>query len=278
MSLYRQRRKTYQPPGLGLEGYKCDTETVFQAVGFYLDLPRHELLLHTRKLHICHARHLAHYFMTINDDLTLADIGKVTGVDHATVCNSRRKIEEEIELYPDVRKSIYTIAFYINWLNQLEMEVIYSEITIKQVRYLYFLLDQLGIRHMKNDLVTDATEGRTESARELSLKEYSLLVDHLNEKLKDARGDAMPHKLEAQRADRMRKRIFSMCYSMGWTRFDTDKGKHAVDYDRLEAWLLKYGYLHKKLDKYTYMELPTLVTQVEGLMRSVLGATSERVS
>ena len=134
---------------------------------------------------------------------------------------------------------------------------------------MYFLLDQLGIRHMKNDLVSDASSGRTESCRELTKLEMDELIKHLEQKLRDAQD--VTHKRQGViRMDRMKKRIFSICYSIGWTTIDPEKNRHIVDQERLNAWMKKYGYLHKELNDYTYLELPTLVTQFEQLLKSTL--------
>jgi hypothetical protein len=72
------------------------------------------------------------------------------------------------------------------------------------------------------------------------------------------------------RSNNMRRRILSICYSIGWTQFDDDKKKMVVNMDKLNAWLLKYGYLHKPLNKYSRQELPLLVTQFEKLETTVL--------
>jgi hypothetical protein len=266
------RRITEVPLGLELDSRQCIPEIVTQAVCFYYDTPPGMLSTQVRKREITDVRHMIHYFLTINRGLSLKDIGKVTDRDHATVHTSRIRIEGYFPVYPKTREAIHVIAFYINWLTQLDMEIKkQSTVTVQQIRYMYLLLDSLGIRHMKEDMVSDASGGRTESVRDLTNYEMVDLTRHLESKLKGAREDAMPHKKDISGAERMRKRILSMCYSMGWTRFDPDKGRHTVDYERLEAWLLKYGYLHKPLDKYRYLELPTLVTQMENLMRTALG-------
>jgi len=248
----------------------CKQDTVAQAVCFHLNLPLGGLSEKTRKREIVYARHFIHYFLSLNNELTLVQIGMSTGKNHSTVLNSIRIISGYFPIYPNVREIIFTIAFYIKWLNQLDMEITHQEVSTQQIRYLYFLLDQLGIRHLKHELVQDASEGRTESARELKNKEFHELINHLEEKLKSAKQDARPAKQAALRMDRMRKRILSICYSIGWTRFDPDKRRHTVDLDRLRAWLLKYGYLHKEINDYTYLELPALVTQVEKLLVSTL--------
>jgi hypothetical protein len=48
---------------------------------------------------------------------------------------------------------------------------------------------------------------------------------------------------------------------LGW---EDDNGK--IDYGHFNAWLEKYGYLHKSLMEYTELELPELVTQLENML------------
>ena len=66
----------------------------------------------------------------------------------------------------------------------------------------------------------------------------------------------------------MRKRILSLCYEYGWVKFSEAKKRHQVDFDRLDAWMFRYGYLKKKLNQYKYAELPALVTQFEKVLES----------
>jgi len=46
--------------------------------------------------------------------------------------------------------------------------------------------------------------------------------------------------------------------------------KRKLDMRRVNNWCLKYGYLHKLLDEYTYEELPKLVTQFEEVYKDML--------
>lgn len=255
---------------MDLDGSMCTRDNVIQAVCFYFDMPEWMVIKIGRKREIVFARQVIQYFLSINTKLPLVKIGEITGVDHSTLSHSRKTIEGFIQSYPEHRDMVFTIAFYIKWLNQLDMEITRHEITHQQIRRLYFLLDQLGIRHLKNDLVMDASGGRTESARELKNLEMNELLTHLDNKLKEAKNESQPKPGSVQKMDRMRKRILSMCYSIGWTRYNPEKRRQEVDMDRLEAWLLKYGYLHKPLNDYTYMELPALVTQAERLLLSTL--------
>ena len=78
-----------------------------------------------------------------------------------------------------------------------------------------------------------------------------------------SQADAMINYLD-ESSDRMRKKILSICHDIGW---ETDEGK--IDWDRLNAWLKKYGHKHKSnLNYYSKKELTVLVTQFEKLQQS----------
>jgi hypothetical protein len=73
----------------------------------------------------------------------------------------------------------------------------------------------------------------------------------------------IPVRHKADDAQRMRRKIFSICHDIGW---ETETGE--VDKVRLQNWLLKYGYLHKPITEYTVTELPALLTQFENIQKS----------
>lgn len=114
------------------------------------------------------------------------------------------------------------------------------------------LLGKLKVdRDTKREMIYQATQGRTDSSRELDQNECNRLISELNSLLNN------------DRANTMRRKIFSICHELGWHISGTMK----VDQDRMEAWLGKYGYLHKPLMQYTAAELPALVTQFEEMLR-----------
>jgi len=136
------------------------------------------------------------------------------------------------------------------------------EATKGQIRVFHAILAKRGIADMKPQLVSSQCDGRTEHASELSVTEMSELIKRLQLE-PDIRLDSVK---EAE--NRMRRRILSLCYTIGWTVLDKSKGKHEVDWEKLNAWLIKYGYLHKLLNDYTYNELTKLVTQFENFIKS----------
>jgi len=68
----------------------------------------------------------------------------------------------------------------------------------------------------------------------------------------------------------MRRRIISMCYSLGWTTYNTTTKRTVVDMTRLEGWMMNYSYQHKPMSSYTLDELPKLVSQFEAMLKTVL--------
>lgn len=117
----------------------------------------------------------------------------------------------------------------------------------------------IGLLHIdtdhKRELVEMASEGRVSSSAYLSINECSALIKHLQE-ICDRKDQA---------AVKMRRKIMSLCYELGWT---TKLGK--VDYNHLNAWMLKFSYLHKPLMSYNSKELPKLVTQLETIINKSL--------
>lgn len=95
-------------------------------------------------------------------------------------------------------------------------------------------------------LIHSWTEGRTESRKELTYSEAELLKTHLNSSFKPA----------DQKQDKMRKKIIAKFHQMGYS----NNGR--IDMERVNATILKYGYKHKQMKDYNWVELPKLVSQV----------------
>lgn len=120
-----------------------------------------------------------------------------------------------------------------------------------QLARIHVLLNKIGRMSHKADYVIDVTNGREHSTKELTFDEANKMIAIL---------DAEEKQLFAERANSentMRRKIISCFREMGYV-----KGGKA-DMQRIYAWVLKYGYLHKSLNQYTGTELPKLVTQVE---------------
>ena len=126
----------------------------------------------------------------------------------------------------------------------------------KQIRIIYALLPGAikNDQEAKESLITQYTgDPDLGSVKDLGAQQADRLISDLRV-LKQKSIDP---------ADRMRKKILSICHDMGW---ELEDGR--IDWKRLNGWLIKYGYLHKKLNDYKLQELPALVTQFENVQRS----------
>jgi hypothetical protein len=132
-----------------------------------------------------------------------------------------------------------------------------------QNKRLHALITKLSIdAEAKEELVYNFTGTRETSTSKMEVSECQNLINHLEVATRNLvpaipKGNGNPNK-----ADKMRKKILSICYEMNWTN---EKGK--INWKTLNDYLLKFGYLHKALNDYKEAELPTLVSQFEGLLK-----------
>ncbi len=125
--------------------------------------------------------------------------------------------------------------------------------TPEQIKAISTLLSKNNLNDEKDSIVSAFSGGRTKSRKELKFNEAAALIGHF--KSLD---------LTDKRSDKMRNKILSMAHEVNWTI------KGYVDMDRINNWCIKFGHAHKKLDFYTYEELPKLVTQFEEVYREYL--------
>ena len=135
--------------------------------------------------------------------------------------------------------------------------------TKQQSRAIYSLLNKLNIDDSsKESIVLSFTNNRTTHTSELNYNEAAELIKSLNNELQKNNNS------DFWKGDKMRKRIFSLCYTYNWTIFKNRK--EIVDIERLNRWMIKYSYLKKPLNKYKYSELPELVSQFEKVVKTFI--------
>lgn len=131
-----------------------------------------------------------------------------------------------------------------------------------QNKRLHQLIGELNIdNEQKEELVYQYTNGREKSSAKMLMNECQSLINYLD-LIKKGNTPKQQESKEITPAQRMRRKILSICHEMGW------KQNGAIDWDRLNGWLSKSGYLKKDLNDYTEAELPKLVTQFEQLLKS----------
>lgn len=139
-------------------------------------------------------------------------------------------------------------------------------------------LNRAGWMEHKPDLVTSFTEGRTHHSSEMNDAEARELISHIrrnNPKTKSARQfETTGIPASSNAADKMRKKILSMCHKMQWYKRDEygslllKKGKPQLDWERIDNFCVARSHYKKELKKHSSQELPTLVTQFQNVLKS----------
>lgn len=127
-------------------------------------------------------------------------------------------------------------------------------ITPEQLRCLNTIVSKFKIaKDDKEMMVLGFSGGRATSSKDLWFDEASAMIKHL--KANDP---------NAASVQRMKGKILYLAHEMGWYVENSkrnSKGKLQLDLQRIDNWCLKYGYIKRKFDNYSYEELPKLVTQ-----------------
>lgn len=140
-------------------------------------------------------------------------------------------------------------------------------------KQLHSLLSKNGLMGQKAALVQGFTKGRTEHSSEMLQYEAIEMVQYLKG-LQPANQTKKPAAkiTNAQKANRMRRKIIAMAHAMGWSLEHPMSKELVADMQRINGWCVQYGYLHKALNSYTLEELPKLITQFETIYKSFLKA------
>lgn len=130
------------------------------------------------------------------------------------------------------------------------------EATKEQIKAINTILSKKGLMDQKANIIGGATHGRTEHSSELLHDEAHGLLIALNKITTTPK----PSK-------KMFGKMVAIAHEMGWITEQTVVTASGMqkknNYNDLNNWVLKYGYLKKKLNDYTYAEFPKLLTQFE---------------
>jgi len=133
----------------------------------------------------------------------------------------------------------------------------------EKIKRLHAMLAMLDKMAYKIDYVIEVTKGRETSTKALSSEEYEDLIFRLQAEI-NKKGLNRPNNPEVNKTIRMRGKILSMCHEMQMQL----PGSTKLDMHRVNALVLKIGYLKKAFNDYSNKELPTLITQFEKVLKS----------
>jgi len=128
-----------------------------------------------------------------------------------------------------------------------------KEASSAQIKAINAIFAKRKMMDDKPSLIAAFTYGRTEHSSELYFEEAHQLLQEL---------------IGKQQNSGMLRKLFAMAIEINWCPVKSEvlengSIKKGRSYDAVHTWVLKSGYLHKPLNKYTYNELPKLVTQFE---------------
>ena len=134
-----------------------------------------------------------------------------------------------------------------------------------QNKVFHSLVNELKLdSETKEELVWNFTLCRTKSSKEMHWLEMEQLITALRQRVAEPQTTPVTKPTESDPANKMRRKILSMCHEVGVTYYSQAAKRNVIDFKRLNAWILKYGHAkHATLNDYTLEELPTLVTQFE---------------
>ena len=125
--------------------------------------------------------------------------------------------------------------------------------------HLHALISKIGItKEEKKIMIHSATEGRSESSKDLTEWEAKCLIKAL---------EVNNPSTKIKPGDKQRKKIIMYFRNCGHSK----DGKADMSY--INEWCKRYGYLHKKLNDYTVKQLPKLVYQAEQMYNDFCSAT-----
>lgn len=121
------------------------------------------------------------------------------------------------------------------------------KITKAQLQKIHVLINQQGLKDEKANIISNVTEGRTTSSRELTLKEAKLLIEWL---------------CKTDPNNAMKKKVFALAYEIGmiWGDSVEDKKMNAI---KIDSFLLAKGTVKKKLNQLSHNEMIKVVNQFQ---------------
>jgi len=127
-----------------------------------------------------------------------------------------------------------------------------SQITTPQIKKLHYLYRELGID--SKELLTDYTEGRTASTKDLTKEEATHLIHSLSD--------------SDRQADALRKVIYTAAYAAGILYGDTE-ADNQMNRAKLDMFLKDRGTVKKGINAQSLPELRQTLKQMKAITRNM---------
>ena len=132
--------------------------------------------------------------------------------------------------------------------------------TQPQIAKLHVLLNNLGLKDQKAEIVYNLTDGRTQSSKELTIEEARRLIINL---------------AEYDPGERLKSLIFSLAYQAGII-YGSSKDDKKMNAAKLNMFLRERGAVKKDLSVMVYKELISVHRQFEAIALNVKKAGDKK--
>lgn len=147
--------------------------------------------------------------------------------------------------------------------------------TPSKIKEFHTLLSRAKLPVSKAEMVDAISDGRTTSTKGLTDAELQGLIDSIRSIQQASEGGTFSFKAltEAEKANNQRRRVIAMAHQLGWYITATDgsyvlrNGKPQIDFKHLNQWCIKHGSFGKPLQAHTTAELPTLIRNIERVVK-----------
>lgn len=149
-----------------------------------------------------------------------------------------------------------------------------KSITKSQIAAIHALLGKHGLSDDKKQIIEQISGGRVSSTAGLCFDEAMQWINAMNGPSRPSRREGHQH-TDPDKRQRMINAIIAMAHEMGTISRDTIADAHGRlilknNYEKLNKWMVEKSYLKKPLNKYSYPELPKLVSQFKNVYFSWL--------
>lgn len=218
----------------------------------------------TRERKFVLKRQLAMYLLAENTFMSYTQIGTFFDKDRGTVRHAHDTI---IDLTSYDKKFRQYVENLKSQIPNLKIKKMKSEPTKEQIKQFNTLLSKLKMERLKRQIISHATDGRTDHTKQMSKTELDDVISDLYD-IKDQ------GKTSFKAGQRQRRRIIALVHQLPpklmFTYWSEEKGKRLVDMDKLNNWLIEKGKYHKPLNDHTPAELSPVIVQFENMLKGYL--------
>jgi len=249
---------------LSTNPYVMPGVTIVSIVSGIVGITPQQMCAKTRERKWVLKRQLAMYLLAENTYMSYTQIGTYFEKDRGTVRHAHDTIKDLTSYDKKFRQYVENLKSQIPNLKIKKMK---SEPTKQQIKQFNTLLSKLEMSRLKRQIISFATDGRTDHTKQMSKTELDDVISNLY----DIQNQG---KTSFKAGQRQRRRIIALVHQLPpkllFTYWSEEKQKRLVDMDKLNNWLIEKGKYKKPLNDHTPAELSPVIVQFENMLKGYL--------